>query len=255
VEGEVTATECQCGRPAPGANLCNTCADDLRANLHKIADRWAELEDALTWRDVLPGTIGVVHEGASQAGERRLALSTGTVINERAVRARRAATDAVWFTVQIVREDMDNAGRAFTPPPTTPNRSQDDTPRIARWLAAWHVGHLTHKADRETAEEIRHDVEKAEKAVYAATHPSGVHWAPVNLKCDLWATTDQGERVPCPGDMWALVGKDVMPDLVCDHDESHTVAPGVWERSGWKRRLREPLDPSGLARLAGRLGR
>ena len=251
----MTATECQCGRPAPGANLCNTCADDLRANLHKIADRWVELEDALTWRDILPGTIGVVSEVRAEAGERKLALSTGTNINEQAVRARRAATDAVWFAVQVVRDDMDSAGRAFTPPPSSPNRSQDDTPKVARWLAAWHVSHLTHRADRETAEEIAGDVAKAEKAVYAATHPSGVHWAPVNLKCDQFATSTEGERVPCPGDMWAQVGRDVMPDLECDHDEAHKVAPGVWERSGWKRRLREPLDPGGMAALAQRLAR
>jgi hypothetical protein len=246
------ADNCHCGRPAPGAVLCNDCGDTLRGNLHLIADRWAELEDALTWRDVLPGTIGVVNDGGTLNGERRLALSTGTIINERAVRARRQATDAVWFAVQVIRDDLDTAGRAFTPPPSSPNRSQDDTPRIARWIAAWHVSHITHRTDRESAEEIAGDVKKAEKAVYDATHPSGVHWAPVNLKCDQFATSDLGERVPCPGDMWALVGKDVMPELVCDHDESHTVAPGVWERSAWKRRA-QPIH--GITRLAERLAR
>jgi hypothetical protein len=255
----VTATECQCGRPAPSANLCQTCADDLRANLHKIADRWAELEDALTWRDVLPGTIGVVNEGASQAGERKLALSTGTVINERAVRARRAATDAVWFAWrQVIVDDHLTAGKHLGDPPVSPNRSQDETPKLARHIAVWHVGHITHKTSRESAEDIRKQVEKAEQLVYDATHPSGAHWVPVTLKCDMWSTSEMGERIPCPGEMYAYVGgkRDTMPDLVCNvPGEDHTVAPGVWERSGWKRRLREPLDPSGLARLAGRLGR
>lgn len=251
-----SANTCHCGQPiSDTANLCPACGDALRANLNLIADRWAELEDALTWRDVLPGTIGVVNESARQEGERKLPISTGMVINERAVRARRAATDAVWYSLQVIRDDLDTAGRPFAPPPSSPNRSQDDTPRLARWIAAWHVSHITHHTDRESAEEIAGDVKRAEKAVFDATHPSGVHWAPVNLKCDQSATTDLSERVPCPGDMWALVGKDVMPELVCDHDETHTIAPGVWERSGWKRRLKGPLDHSGMARLAERLAR
>ena len=35
----------------------------------------------------------------------------------------------------------------------------------------------------------------------------------------------------------------------------HTVEPGTWERQGWRRRLRQPLHPSGMARLAQRLAR
>lgn len=41
-------TECQCGRPMQGGNLCTTCGEDMRRNLGRIADRWPELEAALT---------------------------------------------------------------------------------------------------------------------------------------------------------------------------------------------------------------
>lgn len=246
---------CHCGKPIQDtARLCPDCGGTLRRNLYKIADRWAELEDALTWREVLPGVIGTRDDGPRQDGERKTPLATGTTINERAVRARREATDAVWFALQVIREDYDNQGWTFDPP-RQPNTTQDGTPALARWLAGAPVDHIVKHADQESAEEIANGIAKAERAVFKATHPSEAHWAPVNLSCDMWTTSDRGERVPCPGDMWAYVGTGVMPDLVCNHDETHKIDPQVWERVGWKRRLRMPLDPHGVARLAERMGR
>lgn len=251
------ANPCHCGKPIPDtANLCPDCAGTLRRDLYKIADRWDVLEQALRWRNIIPGAIGVRYDdGPADVanGERRVVLATGTSINEAAVNARRKATDAVWFAAQVIRDDYDANSWDLEQPRTKGNRTQDDTPAVARWLAANHVDHVTKRADRETAEEISQDIARAERAVYRATHPSGIHWTPVNLSCDMWATSDQGERVPCHGDMWALVGNDVMPDLVCDADETHTIAPGEWERSGWKRRLKMPLDPAGMARLADKM--
>lgn len=248
---------CMCGRPIPDtANLCPRCADVLRDNLHKIADRWAELEDALMWRETLPGAIGVRHDdGPSDIahGERKLPLATGTDINLAAVNARRKATDVVWFMLQVVRDDLDNAGRPFTPPRLHGNRSQDHTPLLARWLASWHVSHFTHRTERESAEEVASDLERAERAVYHATHPKGERWVPVNLVCDQWGTSEEGERVPCMGEMWAYVGRDVTPDLVCNVDQSHTIEPGLWERAGWKRKHKDGLHPNGVAALMERI--
>ena len=102
---------------------------------------------------------------------------------------------------------------------------------------------------------IAGDLITAETATYRALNPRGIHWAPVNLACDDHDTSDLGERIPCLGRMWAKVGTEVMPDLVCDHNPEHTVEPGTWERQGWRRRLRQPLHPSGMARLAQRLAR
>ena len=102
---------------------------------------------------------------------------------------------------------------------------------------------------------IAGDLITAETATYRALNPRGTHWTPVNLACDDHDTSDLGERIPCPGRMWAKVGTEVMPDLVCDHNPDHTVEPGTWKRQGWRRRLRQPLNPSGMARLAQRLAR
>ena len=237
---------CQCGKPIQDtANLCAGCGDDLRDRLDRIADRWAELEDALTWREVLPGVRG----GSSKHGM----VTVGTSINEQAVRARRRATDAVWFAVQVIRDDLDTLERPFAPP-VIGDLTQDQTPAVAHWIASWQIPHITHVTSRESAEEILRDVTSAERATYRATHPTGAHWEAVNLVCDQWTTDDTGSRVPCPGDMWAWVGEG-MPDLICDHDESHRITPAEWERSGWKRRLRGPIDQSGMARLAERIRR
>lgn len=245
---------CMCGRPLPqGAVLCHRCGDQIADRLRRIADRWTELEDALQWREIIPGTIGTVQDdGPSDTahGERKLPLSTGTQINQQAVNARRKATDVVWFMVQVIRDDLDAAGRPFTPPPITGNRSQDHTPILARWLASWHISHFTHRTERETAEEVAADVERAERAVYRATHPKGERWVAVNLTCEMWGTSEQGERVPCPGEMWAYVGRDVMPDLICNADDTHRLEPGAWERSGWKKKHREINVPVRTGRRA-----
>ena len=248
---------CMCGAPLPDtAVLCPGCGDGIAARLRKIADRWGELEDALMWRVQVKGEIGKVPDPPAdrEHGERRLPLATGFTVNDAAVYARRKATDVVWFALQVIRDDLDNAGRPFTPPRLSGNRSQDHTPVLARWIADWQIPHLTHRTARESAEEIAADVERAEKAVYGATHPSGVHWVPVNLRCEQHGTSELGERVPCAGSMWALVGRDTMPDLVCDVDPTHLLEPGEWERAGWKSKHARGLHPNGVARLVGRLG-
>ena len=48
-----------------------------------------------------------------------------------------------------------------------------------------------------------------------------------------------------------LISLSVLGGAVADH----TVEPGTWERQGWRRRLRQPLHPSGMAKLAQRLAR
>lgn len=269
----VSAHPCPCGRPIQDtATICPTCVETLRENLTKIADRWAELEDALTWREVVAGEKGKAKNGM---------VAVGTTLNEQAVNARRKATDAVWFTLQVIRDDCDDAldsaaeafdnaarelahrelwedgvpeilGRlsaavdraAFTPP-RMDVRSQNHTPALARWIAAWQLSRISHNTEPETSAEIVRDVIAAEKATFRATHPSGAHWTPVNLGCQDHGTSDQGERTPCAGAMFAYVGDDVMPDLVCSEDPTHVLKPEVWEREGWKRKHSVPMHPVG----------
>lgn len=237
-------SECLCGRPVQdAANLCPECDGQLTANLYKIADRWPELEEALTWRESTPRERG----GKVKRGM----VAPGGTPNEAAMRARRAATDVVWFIAQVLREDFDALGWTFAPPRN--NGTQDGTPALARWIASRHVKHVTHRMAQETAHEVWTDVRKAEARVFSATHPRGIHWTPVNLRCEQHTTDDQGSRVPCPGWMWAKVGNDTMPNLECDYEEGHEIEPKVWEREGWKRRHRQGLDPGAAARFAAAL--
>jgi hypothetical protein len=238
----VSGNQCHCGKPIQDTgSLCPACGELLRRNLHKIADRWPELEKALTTPTA----------GGEKGKTKNSMVSVGTDLNERAVAARRACTDAVWFIVQVLRDDLDTAGRPFTPPPASANRSQDDTPHIAWWLARWHVAHITHRTERETAEEIARDVERAERLTFEVCETTPERKIPTGLPCEQHATTVEGERVPCPGVMRAPLVRDYHPDLVCSHDPTHRIPPDVWARTGWKRA--HTMDEGAARRLAERI--
>jgi hypothetical protein len=212
----------------------------LRRNLHKIADRWPELEKALTTPTA----------GGEKGKTKNSMVSVGTDLNERAVAARRACTDVVWFTLQVVRDDFDTLKRHFTPPAPSAVRSQDDTPRLARWLAMWHISHVTHTTARETAEEIARDVERAERLTFEVTETSPPRQVPTGMACEGHTTSVEGERAPCRGVMRATLG-DQMPDLVCSEDATHRIPPDVWSRNYWKRA--HTMDESAARRLAERI--
>lgn len=234
---------CQCGRPIQDtANLCPSCGDRLRENLHKIADRWHYLEQCLMEREAIDSS----EQGKAKNGMK----AVGTTINEAAATARRACTDAVWFTVQVIRDDLDTAERPFTPPPTSATRSQDDTPALARWLAVWQVAHITHRTARETAEEIARDLAAAEAATHKVVDVGPVKRVKVGLPCDQHGTSDMGERVPCTGEMEAKLSQQ-MPDLVCNVDSSHRIPPDVWSRQYWKRA--HIVSEDGARNLIGRM--
>jgi hypothetical protein len=217
--------------------LCYTCTDHLRTNLRFIADSWEDLGDALTASEAPEGEKGKQKHGM---------VAVGTNINEKVIAARTKATELVWFIMGVLRDDYDDAGRTFNPP----NLPID---RLARWLSDWHVDHLAAGTSDETAVEVANDTATAMRAVRNAAYPSGIYWVEVGLSCERHGTSDMGERVPCDGEMRALVGRGAgVPDLVCSSDETHTIEPAVWERMGWKRAHRN-LNPEGVANLTRRL--
>jgi hypothetical protein len=237
----VSGNQCHCGKPIQDTgSLCPACGELLRRNLHKIADRWPELEKALTTPTA----------GGERGKTKNSMVSVGTDLNERAVAARRACTDVVWFVVQVLRDDFDTVGRVFMPPPASPNRSQDETPKVARWLATWHVGHITHRTARETAEEIARDVERAERLTFEVCETSPPRQVPTGMACEGHTTSVDGERAPCRGVMRATLG-DQMPDLVCSEDATHRIPPDVWSRNYWKRA--HTMDEGAARRLAERI--
>ena len=155
----------------------------------------------------------------------------------------------MWFIVQVIRDDLDTAGKPFSPPPTSANRSQDDTPHIARYLAAWHVGHITHKTAQETAEEVARDVAQAERLTYLVCETSPPRRIDTGMPCEGHSTSVEGERVPCTGVMRAAL-TDSMPDLVCSVDPTHRIPPDVWSRNYW-RSHHVPMDEGAARNLSG----
>lgn len=243
---------CHCGRPAPGTNLCNTCAENTRDRLLRIADRWDALTQALTWRET--PTAGQAPPTLTPDPDAGAGNAVGIVANGQAGHAMTRAASTIRYIASVLRDEYDDRNKPFNPPTT--DGSMDDIPKLARWIGMWHMAYIAHTLpDEGTVEAIVADVRDAERAVYRALHPSGIHWAPVNLGCEQHATTDLGERSPCPGAMWAKVGGDLMPDLVCDTDPTHTIEPKTWERQGWRRRFTRPLNPTGLALLARKIAR
>lgn len=216
--------------------LCDACSDYMRADLKFIADSWADLEEALSSSEQGDGEKGKQKHGM---------IAVGTNLNEKAATARRQAADLMWFIVGVLRDDYDDLGRAFTPP-------KGETPQLARWIATWHVDHLSRLTAEETAIEVAGDVATAKRAVRSAAYPSGIHWVEVGLPCEDHGTSDIGERIACDGTMRALVGTGLIPDLVCSVDETHILEPAKWEREGWRRQHRK-FNPAGVANLARKL--
>lgn len=228
------ADQCRCGAPA-GGNLCRDCGDHLRTDLTKIADRWPDLEAALT----APSAGG--EKGRTKHGMR----TVGTALNEQAAKARRQCADVVWFVVQVIRDDRDTAGLHFHPPAVP--AGLDATPILARWIADWQVAHITHTTARETAEEIADDLAAAERSTWDAVRERHRR-VPTGLPCEGHDDPETGQHHDCPGSMEAKLG-DVMPDLVCTLNRDHRIPAAVWSRSYWKRHV--PLNQSAAERLAG----
>ena len=149
---------CRCGQPiTDGAHLCTVCVAKVRTSLERIADRWEDLTDAL----------GSSEPGGDEKGRQKHGqVMTGTPFNEAVSRARKACNEVLWFAVQVIRDDLDDAGRDFAPP-----RWKDEGD-MARWLLTWQVPHLTATTARETAEELADDLATAEQAPFRALTPS-----------------------------------------------------------------------------------
>lgn len=211
--------KCRCDKPiTDGAHLCAECVARVRDCLSKISERWEDLTDALASSE----------EGGEAGRQKGGMVSVGTNLNEAVSRARSLCSEILWFTVQVIREDFDDAGRAFNPPRWA------DEGEMAAWILQWQVPHITATTARETAEEIATVLVDAEKATWDALNPPP-RWITVT-GCTMHGTSDMGERVPCTGVLRAKVGTGVMPDLECDSDPSHVISPTTWGRPVWKRK-------------------
>jgi hypothetical protein len=129
-------------------------------------------------------------------------------------------------------------------PPTTPN--------IRQTLAELynHVGHFTEHPDPTIAQTFTTDTPRMATLVYKTAHPSGKRTLRVGVRCDHYTTTDPDNPTPCPGQYTVLADPDnpyVIPDLICDHNRTHRIDPGEWQRA-----YRRTQDPQAAAHLVAR---
>lgn len=199
-------------RAAGRSHVCPQCEDTARDNLARTAAAWLDVRAALTQLGAL-AAVGPV------TGTR----ARGIVLNEAASAAAAAATDlARWYTRLTIRE------RGHTP-------ARTDTPGLLRWLARTQVPWLTGHPDQGVAAAFTTDTADVRRRCEAAAYPAGWRTIPVPLSCGVVAA-----GAACGGSMTATIRPDLhrLPNLVCDTDPAHVVAPDVWQRAGWKRAAR-----------------
>ena len=225
-------------RRTEGAWFCPVCIAKARERLHYIAASWGDLEEAL-----MQG--GIAH-GEPVKGSKEV----GLVLNEQAAAVRAKATTDLWSYARMVFDWADEADRTIASP------ADQTTPGLARWIADRHIAVFTQHAGRYTAVAFMDDVWAIRSAVHRAAYPSGARKVETGLRCTEHATSVEGERVPCEGQMvaWVMPDAKALPDLVCTEDRQHTIDPATWQNRGWKRAHAGSLDASGVARLAERLG-
>ena len=220
-------------RRTEAAWFCPVCVDRLRENLQAIAGMWPDLEEGLG--------AASGHGSADDGKQHNGRVAIGLVVNEAVSDAMRESTRIVTFTARIILDDADEADRAIVMP------ASQDTPTIARWIAARWVDHIAHHPGDELAREIVRDVANATRQARNAAYPRFIRTVPTGLPCE--AKDDQG--VPCTGIMVARLRDtyDGMPDLTCTTDRAHTMPPDVWAREGWRSRHRG-MAPGAATRLA-----
>lgn len=221
--------------------VCDVCVDQARQQLDGIAAAWPDLQESLARAEHI--------SDPDQGHQKNGGKSHGTLLNEAASDAAREATRVVWFMVRCLLDDYDEQDRTLTLP------KDQDTPTLAAWLSRWHVDHFASHPGDTLALEVLKDVRNAARMVRAAAYPSGGRRVETGLLCEQHSTSDAGERVPCPGAMYAWVqpGMTHTPDLVCSEDDTHRIDPATWQRAGWKARHNR-MHTAGVKALVGRIG-
>lgn len=195
----------------PGFAICERCETRAWESLHWIADSWDDTADALT--------VPEVHDG-ERRGSR--GASTGIALNETAASARAETREKLRFWVHVILDQHPG----FIGP-----RDQD-APGLARYLAR-HIKTLTRTPDDFQAVGLLSDIADLRQLVRRAAYPSGARLFDTGMPCTEHATSDTGERIPCPGTMqtWVTNRMDTLPNLVCSEDREHILEPHTWMRA------------------------
>lgn len=190
-----------------------TCAPQQAHHLLRIAELWPDLEQRL-------GKQGAGdHDGSGRpkkaAGETPAPIDHGVADNIAKIQ------DWTAYLGRVLLDETD-----WKPPYDV------STPSLLRDIAKWRIGHFTHHADEFVTLAFIDDCEDYHDLAFSVARPSGVRRIPLHVACMEHATTDQGERVPCQGEYYALLVPDrPMRDMVCDQDEQHRMSPLQWTRA------------------------
>lgn len=222
--------------------FCSPCTDAMRENLDLIATAWTDIERALV------SMGGALREQAGR--QKRGGKTHGLVLNETVVEARTKSTALLRFMVLDIRDTCDSTGRVLLLPRVR------TVPIVARWIAQSRVGDFAAHESDHIALETWDDLAEIRGLIMRGAYPLGVGKLSLGIPCEQHATTDMGERVPCPGTLYTLTSRraDGYSDLVCTEDKAHRVAPSEWLAGSWRRRHTRDMDPDGVAALLGRLG-
>lgn len=189
------------------------CALPEQHHLLRIAELWPDLEARL-------GKQGATdHDGSGRpkkaAGETPAPIDHGV--------ADHIATIQDW-TAYLGRTLLDETD--WKPPHDV------STPSILRNIAEWRIGHFTQRHDEMVTIAFTEDCEDYHDLALKTARPSGVRRIPLHVQCMNHGTNDQGERVPCNGEYYALLIPDKpMRDMVCSQDEQHRMSPLEWTRA------------------------
>lgn len=211
-----------------GSKLCRHHHDRAQENLRELVT----LDQALYLALSPTGSCG----DEPVAGTK----TVGIDLNETAMDAR-----------TVIRERL-NAFVSFTVTErhvTAPTRT--DLPNLIAWLDRHHDWWCNHTTDTAVIwfVTLQLRVTNARTAAY----PSGTRRLPTGLPCEEHTTNDAGQRVPCPGKLTTTVGGNTYTDLVCTADRDHRITPAEWQKSAFKTRLKQPLNPDAVRALHGRI--
>ena len=205
----MTATTCPvCDRHTlpPGRTACHACVTHLRHQLHDLPGRMDAVTDAIGRRLRFGDRVGgksadtppPVNMTAAEAAY--IARTTILTWTDHIAQERCEPTPDTWPTVQTFL-DVRAAWLA----------GQDDGPAGFDELL-YALGTINRTIDRPRYRRI-----------------------PTHVRCLEHDTTDQGERVECPGSYTVTLDDEqtwtAVPDMVCDHDAEHRLTPAEWQQA------------------------
>lgn len=187
---------------------------DARDHLLAIADTWPDLLDRLG------------REGRAGGEKVKGTRPVGLVINEKVSDAMAELTAWVGFLAHVLIDETD-----WTPPPG------GGVPTTLANIARERIGHFTAHPDEMLRLSFFEDAQTMRRLAERAAYPSGRRWIPLHIACLEHGTSDQGERIVCPGEYRVLLDPEkpgLIPDMVCEVDPSHRISPLDWQRAARK---------------------